>query len=44
MMTFYNLVGELLRRPPEVIERLTPWIIGILGAGILGIMLYAWWP
>lgn len=45
MRTLCHLVGDMLRRgPPELIERLSPWIIGILGAAMLGIMMYAWWP
>ena len=45
MRTFCNLVGEALRQgPPEFVERLSPWIIAVLGAAMLGIMTYAWWP
>ncbi len=44
MRTFYDAVGELLRRrPSEWGERMTPWIIVILGTVMLGIMAYAWW-
>jgi hypothetical protein len=48
MRTFYHVVGDALRQgPPPVLERLTPWIIGALGTGMLALMLYAllaaWW-
>ena len=43
MRTFYQVLGELLHEgPPEGIERLTPWIIGVLGVGMLLLMGYAW--
>jgi len=45
MRTFFQFLADVLRAgPPEFIETLSPWIIGLLGALILGIMLYAWWP
>jgi hypothetical protein len=45
MRTFCQFLGEVLRAgPPEMVERLTSWIIALLGALILGIMAYAWWP
>jgi hypothetical protein len=43
MLTFYHFLGELLRRPSERMERLTPWVLGVIGGIILLIMLYAWW-
>jgi hypothetical protein len=43
MRTFYNVLGEILHEgPTEQMERLTPWIIGVLGAGMLLLMAYAW--
>ena len=43
MRTFYIFLGDVLRRgPSDTFERATPWIIGILGAGMLGIMFYSW--
>jgi hypothetical protein len=45
MRTFYHLLGEALHRgPPELLERLSPWIILLLSTAIAAIMLYAWWP
>jgi hypothetical protein len=43
MRTFYHVVGEALRQgPPERWARVTPWIIAVLGAGMLLLMGYAW--
>ena len=45
MRTFYQLMGEALHQPPpELLERLSPWIILLLSAAMAAIMLYAWWP
>jgi len=42
MKTFCHVLGDVLHRgPSNLIERLSPWIIGVLGIGILGIMTYA---
>jgi hypothetical protein len=43
MKTFCHVLGEALRqRPTERMERWTPWIIGVLGTIMLGLMAYAW--
>ena len=43
MRTFYNFLGEVMHQgPSDFLERSTPWIIGLLGAGMLGLMAYAW--
>jgi hypothetical protein len=43
MRTFYEFLGEVLHAGPcEAIERLTSWIIGLMGAGILALMAYGW--
>ena len=44
MRTFYDLLGDVLARPPgDLIETLTPWILATFGGLILVIMAYAWW-
>jgi hypothetical protein len=44
MRTFYDLVGEAMHQPPgEWMERLTPWIITVLGGGMVGLVVYSWW-
>lgn len=44
MKTFYDVLGDLLRRPPgDTMERLTPWIITVLSALVATLMFYAWW-
>lgn len=43
MRTFYNLLGDVMHQgPSDLMERSTPWIITILGAGMLALMTYAW--
>jgi len=44
MRTFYNFLGDVLHQgPSDTLERLTPYIIAILGAGMLSLMWYCWW-
>ena len=43
MRTFHSFCEDVFRRgPSDTLDRATPWIIGILGAGMLAIMFYAW--
>ena len=43
MWSFYQFRGEILRQPSERMERLAPWVFGVIGGIIVVIMLYAWW-
>ncbi|MGN6370042.1 MAG: hypothetical protein ACTHN5_17435 [Phycisphaerae bacterium] len=43
MWTFYQFLGEVLERPSDRMEQLTPWIMTLIGGSILVIMAYAWW-
>jgi hypothetical protein len=47
MRTFYGFLGDFLRQPPDWVDRSSPWIIGVLGTGILALLAYAvvsaWW-
>ena len=43
MWSFYQFLGELLKRPSPRMEKLTPWIVTILGGLIFALMAYAWW-
>jgi hypothetical protein len=43
MRTFFQLLGDVLHQgPPAFVERLSPWIIAVLGGMILALMLYCW--
>jgi hypothetical protein len=43
MRTLYNFLGDALHQgPSDLVERLTPWIITLLGAAMLALMAYAW--
>jgi hypothetical protein len=43
MRTFYNIMGDVLHGgPSDSLERLNSWIIGLLGAGMLALVAYAW--
>jgi hypothetical protein len=43
MRTFYDLLGDVLHAgPSDPLERLTSWIIGLLGAGMLSLVAYGW--
>jgi len=45
MKTLCHLVGDILHHgPSDTVDRLTPWIISVLGIGMLALMAYAWWP
>ena len=44
MRTLFEFVGEQMgRTPSDKVDRWTPWIIGVLGTAMGGIMLWAWW-
>jgi hypothetical protein len=44
MRTFFHLLGDVLHQgPPASLERLSPWIIAVLGSLMLGLMAYCWW-
>jgi len=43
MRFFYELFGETLaRRPGDVTERLTPWILTLVGGVFVALMLYGY--
>lgn len=43
MKTFSTLLSDvMLRGPSDLVDRSTPWIIALLGAGMLALMAYAW--
>ena len=48
MRTPHNIIQDMRERPSELVEKATPWVMAILGAGMVGIMAYswlaAWWP
>jgi hypothetical protein len=44
MRTIYSFFGDVMHDgPSDVVERLSPWIIALLGSGMLAVMTYAWW-
>lgn len=43
MWTIYEFLGEVMHRPSDRMEELTPWIVTVIGGVIVGIMGYAWW-
>ena len=43
MRTLYHFLGDVLHRgPSDALDRLTPWIITLLGTAILALMAYCW--
>jgi hypothetical protein len=43
MRTFYKFLGDVFRAgPSDPLDRITSWIIGLLGAGMLALVAYAW--
>ena len=43
MKTFFQAVGEVMGQGPgDRLDRLTPWILGVLGGGIIFLLLYTW--
>jgi hypothetical protein len=43
MWSFYHFLGEILGQPSDRMQRLTPWILTIIGGAIVLVMAYAWW-
>lgn len=43
MLSFYHFLGQVLEHPSDRLERLTPWIVTVIGGSMLALMLYAWW-
>ena len=43
MRTVYEFLGDILRRQPsDLVDRLTPWLITILGSALLALVGYGW--
>jgi hypothetical protein len=44
MRTVFHLLGDVLHQgPPQFVERLSPWIIAILGGLMLALLAYCYW-
>lgn len=44
MQTFYHLLGDVLHQGPSpFLERLSSWIIALLGGLMLALLVYGYW-